>query len=75
MSGSLPWNSNISKPSVYVGHAYKIISRTTRIPSYITNGNKKVAFQKEVVLNDKQTVRNISKMKNCTPPKKIEAVE
>ena len=34
-----------------------------------------MAFQKEVVLNDKQTVRNISKMKNCTPPKKIEAVE
>ena len=32
-----------------------------------------MAFQKEVVLNDKQTVRNISKMKNS--PKKIEAVE
>ena len=46
---------------------YKIISRTSRLLSYIANGNKLMAFQKEAAFCDKRITRNTSKKKKTVP--------
>lgn len=49
---------------------YKIISRTSRLLSYIANGNKLMAFQKEAAFCDKRITRNTSKKKKLYPIKR-----
>ena len=46
---------------------YKIISRTSRLLSYIANGNKLMTFQKEAAFCDKRITRNTSKKKKLYP--------